>query len=111
MRGPTTGVFLHPQWLKERVHGDPERVVQQFRDYASHERRVNFKTRVCVAFDQINFELRIDHEIVSENLKGVPDSRLVNFVEHCSEGVSDQALHPGKKVPHKVHMLFGHRNI
>ena len=50
---------------------------------------MNFETGVCVALDQINFELRINHEIVSENLKGVPYSRLVNFVEHCPEGVSD----------------------
>ena len=50
---------------------------------------MNFETGVCVALDQINFELRINHEIVSENLKGVSDSRLVNFVEHCPEGVSD----------------------
>ena len=72
---------------------------------------MNFETGVCVALDQINFELRINHEIVSENLKGVSDSRLVNFVEHCSEGVSDKTLHTGKKVPHEVHMLFGHRRI
>lgn len=57
--------------LEDGVQGDPERVVQEFRDDPGKQRGANFQRWVCIRFNQIHFELVIEHKVVAEDLERV----------------------------------------
>ena len=89
----------------ERVNRDAEAIIEKFGDNSSQQRTANLQTRIRISFNEEDFEVFIDHKVVSEDLKAVGDALRVNLGTYSSERVCDEALHLREEIPHEAHVF------
>ena len=59
------------RWLEEWVNRDSEAIIEEFRNDSRQQRTANLQTWVRVRFYKEDFEVLVNHEVVTENLKAV----------------------------------------
>ena len=59
------------RWLEEWVNRDSEAIIEEFRNDSCQQRTANLQTWVRVSFYKEDFEVLVNHEVVTENLKAV----------------------------------------
>ena len=91
--------------LIERVNCDSEAIIEEFRDDSSQQRTANLQTRIRIRFNEEDFKVFVDHEVVSKDLKAVRDALRVNLGAYSSERVCDEALHLREEIPHEAHIF------
>ena len=88
--------------LVEWINRYPEAVIEEFWDDPSQQRTADFKTRVRVALDQVDFELLVDHEVVAEDFEAVWRSVWVDLGSYGSERICDESFHLWEEVSHEM---------
>ena len=91
--------------LEQGVKRQAERIVQQLWDDACQQRRAYLQVRVCVALNQVDLELLVQHKVIAKYFKAVVVAvRIDGFVDG-SETICDEPLHAGKQISHELHVL------
>ena len=90
--------------LVKRIYCYSKAIVEKLRNNSCKKWATNFKTGVSICFYEVNFEIFINHEIVSENLKTVLNPIWVDLRSNRPEWVCNQSLHLREEITHEVHV-------
>ena len=96
---------------EEGVYYQSEDVVEHGWDDAGHEGGGEFEAGVGVAFDDVNFEVTINHKIVPKNLKRVLPPMRINFRKSRIKTICHQPRYLRHQIFPKIDFLLRKRMI
>ena len=91
-------------WLVKWIYCYSKAIIEKLWNNSCKKWAANFETGVGICFYEINFEIFIDHEIVSKNLKAVLNSIWVDLRSNRPEWVCDQSFHLWEQITHEVYV-------
>ena len=92
--------------LIQGIQSHSKAVVKQFWDYSSEQRTANLKAGIRVGLNQVDFEVFVNHKVVTENFKRILVSVWVNFLVNCTETISYKSLHRWEEISHEANGLL-----
>ena len=92
--------------IKKRVQYYSESIIEQLRNYPGQKWAANLEGGVRINFYEIEFEVLIEHEIISKNLKAILESFSVDFFESSPKRILNDFLYLRHYLASDVNLLF-----